>query len=277
MIKIKHLHNNTTRFFTQHDHGLLSGEVAHAFIDPVSKERLSMPLVMAIAAHDLGWDRMDAFGALAPDDIPYDAKRGVHDFLTISYDHKLPLYLDGIERCEALHPYAGLLISLHYTAFLDAEKYADVIAAEEARRTRLATQLGLSGTRAADVLEDYERLKFFDLISLYVCMRAPEHDATTCPDWIAHTLQLLGHSYDLGWCDASTLTMDPFPFAGPVRLSLPYRDLPVQALSNVRSFQQAWREAEIEQWEFWIKCAAEEESEFLFFFVSVGEKTNAPV
>ena len=48
----------TLRFITQHDHGLLAGEIAHAWRRP-SGAALSAPLVRAIALHDLAWGPID--------------------------------------------------------------------------------------------------------------------------------------------------------------------------------------------------------------------------
>lgn len=255
MIKISSLHNTTTRIFTQHDHGIISGEVAHHFIDPTHGKRLSLALVTAITTHDLGWDHIDDFITQPAESIPFTREHGALDFLRLPYDHKIPLYLDGIARCEAIHPYAGLLISLHYTAFLDPTRYADIITSERTRRIRLAEQLDYTDELDPRILDDYERLKFFDLISLFICMRAPLHDDSACPGWISPKMTLLGRDYTFSWQDPHTLTMDPFPFEEPLELTLPYRDLPNEALDTPERFKQAWAEASTQRWTFWLKCA----------------------
>ena len=246
MIVSKNSDNASYRYIAQHDHGLLSGEIAHAYLTPQG-DRLKMALVLAVATHDLGWNELDTIEALSPEEIPYDEVRGLHDFLHLSEDRKVPLYVQGIDRCEAMHSYAGLLLSLHYTAFLDEESSPRVCAQERARRARLAASLGLSGERDERLLRDYERLKFFDLVSLYACMRAPDLDDGEVPPWISSRLQLLDQRHELSWRDEHTLTIAPFPLSGPLRFDLPYREIPAPRPASALEFQTEWRAASLKR------------------------------
>lgn len=250
-----------TRFFTQHDHGLLSGQIAHAFEErgEHAPARYAYELLLAIGMHDLGWDTLDTLDAIEdPSALPFDEESGqLEDFLHLSTRRKLPLYLDGIERCEALHPYAGLLISHHYAAFLDPLKYADIRRAEAGRRAGLAARLQHESAEDEAILADYERLKFFDLLSLYLCMRAPDVEDEASPGWVSSSVSLLDRAYTLSWKDHSTLHMDPFDFLEPrVVVTIPYKDLCVTEVSTAKGLLQAWKKTPFAERTFFLECEA---------------------
>ena len=242
MILQYHHEHNTVRLFTQHDHGLLSGELAHVW-----EPRQSMALVMAIAAHDMAWHEVDALETLSPHEITFDTERGMlHDFLTLPYERKVPLYRQGIEQAQALHPYAGLLLSLHYAAFLDPLRFGDFMSEEEERRERLAAQLGYESWRDAKILRDYEALKFFDLISLFVCLRHPLARQVDAPRWITSTVRLDGVAHELNWRDEHTLTITGWPSPDPLDVVLPCRTLSSQRHASSAHLQSAYLAAPIE-------------------------------
>lgn len=238
---IQHRLDGTLRIFTQHDHGQLSGELAHAWRGPGAP--LSMACVLAVAMHDLGWAEADAFGERDADQIAFDEEAGLpHDFLTMSIEDKLPIYAQGVELSAKMHAWAGLLQSHHYAAFLPRDKAPSFVDREADRREHLAADLGLEGPEDEEVLRDYERLKFFDLISLFVCMAAPGADPERCPGWISSTMEIEGHSYEFDW-DGDELRMSPWPFEAPVDLTLPYRRLERARFADAADFRLAWQEA----------------------------------
>ncbi len=257
MIYAKLKSEDKIRFIKQHDHGLLSGEVAQLFKEP-GYERLAgypVPLLLAISSHDLGWHTIDDIDAVeALDALPFDASQGLHDFLHLPYALKIPLYLEGIRACKTLHPYAGLLISHHYTAFLDAQKYASIREDERQHREVIAATLGLASATEKTVMDDYERLKFFDLISLYICQRAPIFDDASCPAWITHTPKLFDTTYTLSWEDDATLLVQPHGHIIQSEvIDIPYKDIPTNACKDATSFLHTWKNTPTQTWSILLK------------------------
>ena len=229
---------HSVRIITQHDHGLVSGEVAHAWL-PKTHPRV-MALVLTCAMHDIAWEPYDRIDRLSADRISFSPDRGApHDFLTLGTQQKLELYTAGIDQLEAMHPWAGLLLSWHYAAFIPREKSPTFVDAERARRARLADQLGLDAPDAREVLDDFARLKFFDLISLYICLTAPGADHSALPFWITPEMECLGERFVFDWLDASTLSVDPWPVGRDLTVEIPYRELATADLSTPERLKRA--------------------------------------
>lgn len=95
---------------TQHDHALLSGELARrvgnaAFAPPSPFDSV----VTAIAQHDCGWPDQDAHPARNAENLPAHV-------LESDPDVALAAWLASVEKVATLDPYAGLLVSLHVMA-----------------------------------------------------------------------------------------------------------------------------------------------------------------
>lgn len=244
---LQHRTDGTLRVFTQHDHGLCCGELAHAWRGAGAP--LSLALALVVAMHDVAWTELDDLANITPDALPFDDEAGLpRDFQTLGLTDKIALYGEGIDLLERMHPYAGLLMSFHYAFFIPAERAPEFTAHEQRRRARLADALGLDAPDAPAVLEDFARLKFFDLISLYSCLAAPGAVDARRPFWIRDELKLGEETFALGWRGEDVLTMAPFCFDAPVEAPIAYRDLPTQTFEDAAAFLAAWRGAPAQTW-----------------------------
>lgn len=217
------------RCFGQHDHGLLSGALARAFRWPDGREP-SLSVVLAIAAHDIGWTRADA----AP---TWCAARGrPHDFTSLPLPDRVAIYEEGVDAMERLHPYAGVLGSTHFSGFVHPEAAPEYLRHERARRDAIAASHGLDDT---DVARDYALLKALDLASLVVCLTAPGSVPEERPSWLSTVMRVDTHEVTLCW-DGEALVMSPSPLATPVHYTLPYADVDRERCTDAASFADAW-------------------------------------
>ncbi|MEM1347976.1 MAG: DUF3891 family protein, partial [Myxococcota bacterium] len=188
------------RFIEQHDHALFSGALAHAWRTSQGA-RLPYEEVLLNACHDLAWAPINAIDTIRAHELPFDHERGMpHDFTTLPTRDKILLYAQGLELMEDIHPLVGLVMSLHYGIFIPREPYSEEFhATEDARRIRLAAKLGVQSTQDARVLAAYERLKYFDMVSLYACLGTPEAAPRTLPRWLTPSYSVDGTHYAFGW------------------------------------------------------------------------------
>lgn len=233
----------------QHEHAVLSGELAARWTGPGGEEaRLSYELILTAGVHDVAWQELDAEPRLDG-----DSGRPL-DFRSYPLEEKLEAYREGIDRMERLHPWAGLLGSLHYTGFLEEGRAGDFLERERARRRRLRRELE-RGRGWQDVRErsrrDLRMLKLFDDLSLYLCLASPEVLAEGRPGWLGgdgFARPPGGPDLELRWVGPRSLSVDPFPFAGPVRSGVPRRVLPRQRYPDGEALRRAWEEADPEGW-----------------------------
>lgn len=233
----------------QHDHAVLSGELAARWTGPGMEDgRLPYELVLTAGIHDVAWEALDA-------DPVFDAEIGRPlDFRAYPLEEKLEAYRAGLDRMERLHPYAGLLGSLHYCGFLDEERAPGFLEGERARRGRLRSELERRRAWAdpgARARRDLPLLKLFDDLSLYLCLASPDVLPEARPGWLGgegFARLRGGEELRLRWTGARSLSVDPFPFRDAVETRLPRRRLPEPRYDDERTFRRAWREAELEAW-----------------------------
>lgn len=230
------------RLVEQHDHALLAGELARRWRGPGGREEpLPFLVVLAVALHDVGWTRLDR---------PPRFDRGSgrpYTFDAHPLSGKLSAYRSGVDRMAEVHPYAGLLGSLHYASFLDHDRAGAFLSSERERRRRLLERLG--GERGRGEVEararrDLSRLKLFDNLSLSLCLSGPDVRAESRPSWLERDDFLTtpeGRSLRLDWEDETTASVRPFCFDAPVRLELPYRELAAERYEGEDAFRRAWR------------------------------------
>src|SRR4051812_11202196 len=101
---------NELLLFEQVDHGTLTGD----FVDVWGNERFATPepidqLRIAATYHDEGWRERD-------DALPFNAEEArPASFAEIEVDDHIPLYRRGVEDVCRRDPYAGLIVSMHWT------------------------------------------------------------------------------------------------------------------------------------------------------------------
>lgn len=219
------------RCFRQHDHALVSGALARAwrFQDGTAP---SFEAALAIASHDIGWVAADA----SP--IIHDAADVPRDFITLPWSRRLKIYRAGIDTMERLHAYAGILGSIHFSAFASDENAPEFAAAERERRNRLIGELPTESTAALS--RDYSLLKALDLASLFVCLTQPGSVRDAWPAWIENPMHVEGREHALRWEDDTTIVCTPSRFAAPVHLTIPYVDLPRPCIHDPAAVRRHW-------------------------------------
>jgi hypothetical protein len=170
----------------QNEHGRLCGEICvhwgnARFVRPVRADSVGV----AAAMHDEGWREADAEPLYNA-----DLARPLH-FLEIAMSEHVPLYRRGVERVSRLDPYAGLLVSMHWTGLYrgrwglqsggvfrspgtgEAGRLQDrVVAEQELEWLERKPDLMLEEPRSdfeIGLWHNYDLLQALDLLSLYVC------------------------------------------------------------------------------------------------------------
>lgn len=246
-------HDGRLRLFRQHDHALLSGELASCWRGAGREpDPLPFDLVLAIALHDLAW--------LDLDDRPRldSAAARPYSFHEFPLEEKLEAYRKGLDRVAALHPYAALLESLHYTSFPDARDAEEFQETERRRRKELEERLGLEVGNQMRLRRHLAYLQLFDRFSLFVCLTPPSAAADDQPSWVesARHLELPGGgTIHLTWLNDEVLHVDPFPFRDALELRIPYREMEDGPFGDQEELDDAWREASEEWWSFAVRPA----------------------
>lgn len=241
------------RLFRQHEHALVSGGLAAAWRGLGREpEWLSFELVLATALHDLAWRELDAQPRLDPDTgrpCPFHA---------FPLEEKLAAYRRGLDRLGRIHPYAGLLGSLHYTSFPEAGEAGAFQEAERERRERLRSVLDFGPEEEAGLRRDLGFLQLFDSLSIFLCLGPPSADVSAQPAWVeeAHHLVVPGDgAFHLTWADDDVVHADPFPFRETVDLRLSYREVDGSGFASQRELRRAWEAAPERTWWLSVRSA----------------------
>ena len=170
----------------QNEHGRLCGEICDRWGNARFARPAHAPSVrVAAAMHDEGWRTADA-------EPLFNAQEGrpLH-FLEIAMSEHVPLYRRGVERVSHLDPYAGLLVSMHWTGLYrgrwglqsggvfrsagtdEASQLQDQAVAEQEQQW-IERRRGLMLEEPRSDFEiglwhNYDLLQAFDLLSLFVC------------------------------------------------------------------------------------------------------------
>ncbi|NNE44718.1 MAG: DUF3891 family protein [Gemmatimonadetes bacterium] len=221
----------------QHDHALLSGEMADAWVGlGAEPEPLSAAAVTGIAMHDVGWTLLD--------DVPrFNAETGrPHGFETHPEDGREILYRDGPALAHDVHPWAGLLGADHYARF-DTSETARRRLREQL--TAWKAEVGWGAAKEQRLERDGAHLRLLDVLSLHVCLSRPESVAP--PDWLASERigkDPDGRPFRLEWTDGADLVLDPYPFRSPVTCRVRGRELPAAPFGDQEALSRAWEAAQ---------------------------------
>lgn len=232
------IRRNAFRVIRQHDHALGSGVLAAAWIGCGDRpDPLPFEAVLGAALHDCAWLPVDAVPRRDP------SSDGILSFLRHPRRERRRFYAAGIDDAERIHPYAGLLASLHYSGF-DRGESPDFEDAERARRDRLIRALALDDERLAELARHRGFVTLFDDLSLFACLAGPSSRAR--PEWLlpGDVAEIPGGArLRLAWHDDETVTARPFPFRDTVELAIPARDLPRVEYENDAAVRSAWDDA----------------------------------
>jgi Protein of unknown function (DUF3891) len=201
---------------SQNDHALVSGEMARIWrgVTP-SSEPPSIEAVLAISLHDAAWIGVDA-------ELPIDQKTGLpYDFQSLPSVRKLEVYTAGIDALEAVHPYAALLVSMHYGAFVAQNDHPGFHSNERQRRQRLGAEFANRFEEAA-VSRDFALLRLLDVLSLRLCLTAPGTLEERLPRWLMSPMQWDGAELRMAWKEEDECVIAPFPFHHPFEVAIPF-------------------------------------------------------
>ncbi|HET7656662.1 MAG TPA: DUF3891 family protein [Bacillales bacterium] len=228
-------------FFTlirQNDHALLSGEMAShwgnkTFAKPSNK------LVLTTSLHDLSWIDSDA-------SLHWNESRNTpYDFTNLPFVRRLPMYKKGLDFTEKLHPYGGLLTSLHYSSFL---KEGEDLNADRFLHVEKTRQEKLRDNFFEDPIEnDLQQLQMFDRLSLYVCLNEPGTPKEKEHHWYKNGIQTTDKegnpvTISLRWLNERTVTLNPFPFSESWSTTLSYSMVRKSLGSNDPDFNKVYNQ-----------------------------------
>lgn len=231
---------DTIRLFTQHDHGLMCGDMAHAWRGAPWPAGPPRDVVQAAALHDLAWEARDAAPRLAE-----DGDR-VEDFTDLTAAERAVLYARGLDEVERIDPGAAMICSLHYAAFVPPGEAA-FARNEAARRARLASVLGY-GEEASAVRDGLELVRALDLLSLTICLTAPGSDEGSAPSWVHRPARVAGVEVHARFVADDVVELAPFPLARPITLRVAYREVSRAACSGQERLAAAWASSEPAAW-----------------------------
>lgn len=232
-----------TRLIAQNDHALLSGEFARRLTASVP-----LDVIIAIALHDCSW--------LEPDDSPlFDANTGLpYDFQSLPALSKASLYRAGIDRLMVTHPYAALLVSIHYESFVPRREHRGFHLHEQTRQEKLRQDV--SHLYSAKAIEQhYELLRQLDLLSLRVCMTAPGVRPEDWPKWILAPLRLDAMELKMRWTSDAEFEIEPFPFEREFEVGIPYRSVGHRYDSEA-TWRAAWEGTRLQSWRVRIRAGS---------------------
>lgn len=174
--------NQSLVLVEQMEHARLAGQIAeHWGGGEFAPPKAPRQACLAAALHDAGWRQ--------PDEAPLfnEAQARPLHFLEIDIADHVALYAGGVDEVYAQDPYAGLLVSMHWTGLYTARwgwqsgkvDFAngigdeDTVRAEEERWIAVKRQLSKEMRRSdleSDLWYAYELLQTWDLLSLYACV-----------------------------------------------------------------------------------------------------------
>lgn len=250
---------------TQHDHALLSGELARRlgncdFAPPDPYQSV----VEAIAHHDCGWPLHDDHPTLNPAGLPLHVFEAPVALAT-------QVWTASVAGAMNLGDYQGLLVSLHAFALssifianarnpsrpdlfeMNKFQHRQSEIQEDLRqrlglRTDVPLQLGLpkAGVSAADdqLIFNFRLLTAMDRVSLALC--CGKHLFPTMDDVRPHPGKP-ATKITVQMPDPSTMTLDPWPFDQPtISLQVPARRVSKEPFANLDAFHCAYRQTEAE-------------------------------
>lgn len=202
---------------TQHDHGLLSGEIASHW----GNDQFHAPdfqLVLTAALHDMSWIEADQEPSWN------DGQAKPYDFIDFPLSKRLDIYKDGLDQIEKINPYSALLISLHYCSFFSGEDPSTLafLENEQKRQQRLMKK---AGKLHPDWNKGLSLLKLWDNLSLYVCLNEPGISKEQEHPWYKNGIPMKGAEetdFHLKWVDTETISISPFPFQRIWTTFVPY-------------------------------------------------------
>ena len=254
----------------QHDHALVSGELAKHFGNDRFAKPQDATTVLGISLHDCGWPTHDDCPTLNREHLPLDV-------FETSPKIGLNVWTESAKRATAQDAYAGLLVSLHSLSLsalatsqvfdndqfdlnnarvrfeVNKFQHTQIELQEKLRsqlgmRTDIPLNLGIS-QKSSDPREqklefDLRLLQAMDKLSLCICCTKPPFAS------VEPVLDRPGGkvmSLQVRRLDASKLTVSPWPFdVAKIDVTIPYRRVSIKPFTDEQTFQSAYSSATTE-------------------------------
>ncbi|MBC6606893.1 DUF3891 family protein [Hymenobacter sp. BT188] len=240
----------------QHDHAHISGVMADHWLGVYFGDASRRDdVTLAVYEHDRAWIPLDA------EPLWNEQTQAPYSFLDFPPAPRLHHYEQGITELENLSPYAGLLSSLHYTGFPEMAKLAagrEFLQKEAGRQQRLRRQLGINASGQPTLDFHVQLLKFLDRLSLYLCMNEPGADKEHEHPWykggipFSDYFDFTDHQLiQTKWASKTQVQVAPFPFDEAFCVTLPYKELRKNELSDV-GLAECFQRAPIQKMQVWI-------------------------
>jgi len=269
-------HDGALRLVHQNEHGRLAGVLARAWgNDEVEAPRPGPSVVTAAARHDEGWRSRDT--RVLYDEF---AQRPLH-FLDIEAGEHIRLYRQGVTRVSAADVYAGLLVGMHWTGLYrsrwsapgggsrvgqgpEARAAQDRVVRSEQRRWADAVELAWTEQEPRAAFEtriwhNYELLQLWDLLSLFLSVTPSQPGRGSAVPWGPQLRDLDQAATPVGLPAVGTwpggprfapiacvtapglMTLDPFPFTGPVDVEVEHVVIPDRDWSRAAAVAEVRR------------------------------------
>ena len=269
-------HDGALRLVHQNEHGRLAGVLAGAWgNDEVEAPRPGPSVVTAAARHDEGWRSRDT--RVLYDEF---AKRPLH-FLDVEAGEHIRLYRQGVTRVSAADVYAGLLVGMHWTGLYrsrwsapgggsrvgqgpEARAAQDRVVRSEQRRWADAVELAWTEQEPRAAFEtriwhNYELLQLWDLLSLFLSVTPSQPGRGSAVPWGPQLRDLDQAATPVGLPAVGTwpggprfapiacvtapglMTLDPFPFTGPVDVEVEHVVIPDRDWSRAAAVREVRR------------------------------------
>ena len=269
-------HDGALWLVHQNEHGRLAGVLAGAWGNhEVEAPRPGPSVVTAAARHDEGWRSRDT--RVLYDEF---AQRPLH-FLDIEAGEHIRLYRQGVTRVSAADVYAGLLVGMHWTGLYrsrwsapgggsrvgqgpEARAAQDRVVRSEQRRWADAVELAWTEQEPRAAFEtriwhNYELLQLWDLLSLFLSVTPSQPGRGSAVPWGPQLRDLDQAATPVGLPAVGTwpggprfapiacvtapglMTLDPFPFTGPVDVEVEHVVIPDREWSGAAAVREVRR------------------------------------
>lgn len=219
--------DDTFLLFEQNEHGKISGVFAKYWQEQLfSGHQMREEVEYAIAHHDCAWINLDR------KPIWNETHQMPYSFMDYPMYEKIAAYEAGVDEVEKESPYAALLCSMHYTAFINKDSTDLIISRYISREIDRQERLK---KRFKDVVSQeqlkchFDLLRFCDNLSLYICLNEPgtpkSKENKMFINGFPQIFQGINEKIHANWPKEDFVIVKPFPFEQSFKIEIPYKQL----------------------------------------------------
>ncbi len=264
---------------SQHDHALLSGELAkHLGNAQFAKPDPYESTLLAIAQHDCGWPLHDEHPTRSAAKLPLDVFETPRQIAH-------PVWINSARKAAAMDPYAGLLVSLHVLALSAASVSTNQPSRFDIQQMRQQFDLNKIQHQAIELLENLRKklglhidkplrlglaegwtseaeeklkhnfrlLQAMDVMSLAICCTKPPETMT---GQVHPRPGLTGIKLQLHRPTTDQLLVKQWPFdVDQFEVSVPYRIVPQRTYASDEELRVVYASAPTDQLRVLVRSA----------------------